>query len=109
MTLDDALGDAGFELVQSTKDGTRRFSLRPNDYLQWWVYIHADDTAEFTWEVELGAYLKSAGFAISVQDELSLMLFPATEVRGPADVDWVVGQIEAAKAHLGSVDLIQGI
>lgn len=107
-TLDDELGELGFELIQHGRGGTRRYVLKTNPYLQWWVLVHADGTAELTWEFELGAYLQMKGFHISVQDELSLLLFPKGEVRGPAEAGWVPGEIARAQDHLGSVDLASG-
>jgi hypothetical protein len=108
MTFTEELAEMGFELVQQSRGGTLRFARRPHPFLQWWVLVHADGTAELTWEFELGAYLKAKGFAFSVQDELSLLLFPTGEARGPADARWVAEQIARAEFHLGGLDLVQG-
>jgi hypothetical protein len=109
MSFDDELAEMGFELVQQTRDGTRRYARRSHAFLQWWVLARPDATAELTWEFELGAYLKAKGFAFSVQDELSLLLFPLTDVRGPADASWVTAEIERAETHLASLDLRSGV
>jgi hypothetical protein len=106
MTFAEEIAALGFALVQSNRGGTQRFAAKPNAYLQWWVHTYPDGTAEFTWEFELGAYLKERGFAISVQDELSLMLFPPADIRGPAEAAFVAAQVEAAEAMLASVDLL---
>lgn len=106
MTFDEALAEAGFELVQQRRNGDRQYGLRSNPYLAWWVLAHTDGTVELSWEFELGSYLKSKGFHISVQDELSLLLFPSAEISGPADADWLASELEAAKARLASVDLL---
>lgn len=106
MSFTDDLGALGFELVQSSRGGTQRFASKPGPYLQWWVHGYPDGTAEFTWEFELGAYLKDKGFALSVQDELSLMIFPRADARGPATAAWVAGQITGAEAALASVSLV---
>ena len=108
MSFADDLADIGFELIQQTRGGTLRFAHRPHPFLQMWVMAHPDGTAEVTWEVELGAYLKAKGFAISVQDELSLLLFPSSESRGPADAGWVAQEVARAQARLGELDLAQG-
>ena len=105
MSFDDYLAELGFELVQQTRAGTLRYARRTNPFTQWWVLAHPDGTAELTWEFELGAYLKAKGFAFSVQDELSLLLFPLAETRGPAEASWLSTEIERAEAHLGSLDL----
>ena len=104
MTFEDELYTLGFTLVQSTRSG-QRFAMRPNRFLQWWVNAYPDGTADFTWEFELGAYLQEKGFAVSVQDELSLMIFPRSDARGPAQGSWVSEQIAAAEAMLASVAL----
>jgi hypothetical protein len=108
MSFTDDLAELGFELVGSDRAGSHRYSMRSNPYLQWWVLVHPDGTAELQWEFELGAYLKAKEFHIAVQDELSLLLFPRTEVRGPADGTWLKGEMERAAAKLDGVDLLRG-
>jgi hypothetical protein len=108
MSYADDLVALGFELVQSDRSGTQRFALRSNPYLKWWIMAHADGTSELTWEFELGAYLKEKGFHVSVQDELSLSLFPKTEVRGPSEESWVKTEIDRAAAVLEGIDLLRG-
>ena len=107
MTLPDELSDAGFELV-GERSGTQRWARRSNPYLQWWVVLAGDGTAELQWEFELGEYLKSKGFHVSVQDELSLLLFPRSELRGPAEAGWIADAIAGAEAQLASVNLVTG-
>lgn len=108
MSLDAALSDLGFELVQERRGGDRQYGKRSNPYLSWWVLTHPDGTAEVSWELELGAYLKAKGFAVSVQDELSLLVFPGAESRGPADAAWLQAEIEQAERLISSVDLLGG-
>jgi hypothetical protein len=107
MTIETELSEAGFELV-GTRGRAQRFARRTHPYLQWWVVLHADGTAEVQWELELGEYLLSKGFHVSVQDELSLLLFPRAEMRGPADARWIASQIEEAEARLRAVNLATG-
>jgi hypothetical protein len=108
MSLDSHLDQLGFELIQERRGGAKRFARRSNPYLHQWVLIHPDGTAEFTWELELGAYLKAKGFHISVQDELSLLLFPSGEARGPADPNWLDDRLAEADGALDAVDLASG-
>jgi hypothetical protein len=108
MSLDAHLADLGFELVQERRGGTKRFARRTNPYLHHWVLVHPDGTAELTWELELGAYLKAKGFHVSVQDELSLLLFPSGEARGPAEASWLDEHLAESDRALGSVDLAAG-
>jgi hypothetical protein len=109
MSIEEALAELGFDLVQRRRNGDLQYSRRGNPYLSWWVLTHPDGTAEVSYEVELGAYLKAKGFHVSVQDELSLLLFPDAEWRGPADGDWLRETIAGAERHLGSVDLLGGV
>jgi hypothetical protein len=108
VSFEEALSDQGFELLDQRRGGTRRYTRRSNPYLRWWVMAHPDGTAELTWEFELGEYMKGKGLHVSVQDELSLLLFPRQEVRGPAEAAWLQSEIEQAERHLGSVDLLAG-
>lgn len=108
MTLEEELDEQGFALLDQRRGGTRRYTRQSNPYLKWWVMVHADGTAEVTWEFELGEYMKAKGLHVSVQDELSLLLFPSQEVRGPAEGEWLRLEIERAEGHLRSVDLLEG-
>ncbi len=108
MSLDTELTDVGFELLQS-RSGSRKYTRRSNPYLQWWVIVNDNGTAELQWELELGAYLHAKGFHVAVQDELSLLMYPKGEAVGPADVGWVADEIARAEAQLSSVDLSSGL
>jgi hypothetical protein len=108
MSIEAELADAGYELLQEGRDGTRRYARRSTPYLQWWVTVYPDGTGELTWELELGSYLKSKGFHVSAQDELSLLLFPSGETRGRADAQWLTGETARFELMLASVDLLNG-
>lgn len=108
MSFDESLVEAGFELLDQRRGGSRRYTRRSNPYLRWWVTIYPDATAELSWEFELGEYMRAKGLHVSVQDELSLLVFPTEEVRGPANEAWLQEQIDRAERHLGSVDLLTG-
>lgn len=107
MTVANELEEAGFELI-GTRGGVQRYVRRSHPYLTMWVVLHADGTAELQWELELGEYLLSKGFHVSVQDELSLLLFPRGEIRGPAETGWIADQIAQAEGRLASVNLATG-
>lgn len=104
----DGLDDLGFGLVQQSRDGTRQFAKRANDYLVYWLISKPDGTAELTWEFSLGQYLKDRGFAVAGADELTLLLFPREEVKGIFEVAWVAGALEAAQLALASLDFASG-
>lgn len=108
MSFETELVDLGFTLLQERRGGTRQYTRRSNPYLKWWVITHGDGSAELSWEFELGEYLKAKGLHVSVQDELSLLLFPSDEVRGPAEPGWIQGEMERAERVLQSVDLLAG-
>lgn len=108
MTFEEALADAGFELLDQRRDGTSRYTRRSNPFLRWWLSIAANGVVELGWEFELGEYLKAKGMHVSVQDELSLSLFPGDEVRGPAEAEWLHEQIRRAEIQLASIDLLAG-
>ena len=108
MSFESELDALGFTLLQQRPGGGRRYTRQSHPYLRWWVIAHGDGTAELTWEFELGEYLKAKGLHVSVQDELSLLLFPSEEVRGPAAPGWLAGEIARAERVLGSVDLLAG-
>lgn len=99
--------DFGFVLVGQRRDGTRQYSLQANPFLVYWLTARPDGTGDFSYEFALGEYLKAKGFAISGQDELSLLLFPDYEARGPLDQSWLAGELEQAQELLGSVDLLR--
>lgn len=107
MTLEEYLTEQNFQILQRTREGANRYVRRTNQYLQMWLTWFPDGTIEFTWEFELGAYLIARGFTISVQDELSLLLFPATEKRGPADAQWLANEILRTEAEIASIDLLR--
>ena len=108
MTIEETLAELGFDLVQRRRNGDLQYGRRSHPYLSWWVLTHPDGTAELSWEVELGAYLQMKGFHISVQDELSLLLFPRAESTGPASDEWLRSAIAEAERQIGSVDLLGG-
>jgi hypothetical protein len=108
MSFETDLDDLGFGVLQQRRDGTRQYTRQTNMYLRWWVTTYPDGTAELTWEFELGEYLRAKAFHVSVQDQLSLLVFPPNEVRGPADAAWLRAEIAKAEEQLRSVDLLNG-
>lgn len=108
MTIEEALAELGFDLVQRRRGGDLQYARRSHPYLSWWVLTHGDGTAELSWEFELGAYLQMKGFHISVQDELSLLIFPRGDATGPATDEWLRATIDAAERAIGSVDMLHG-
>jgi hypothetical protein len=108
VTIEETLAELGFDLVQRRRGGELQYGRRSHPYLSWWVLTHPDGTAELSWEFELGAYLQMKGFHVSVQDELSLLVFPRQEIRGPASDEWLRSAIEGAEREIGSIDMLAG-
>jgi len=108
VTIEEALAELGFDLVQRRRGGELQYARRSHPYLSWWVIVRADGTAELQWEYELGAYLQMKGFHVSVQDELSLLIFPKQEATGPAEAEWLRSAIEQAERTIGSIDMLAG-
>ena len=104
----DPIAELGFELVQRRRDGSRQYGLRANPYLNFWLVVGADGTAQFSWEFALGEYLSQKDLSVSAQDALSLLLFPRTDATGPAEPDWIRERVDHVMALLGSVDLAAG-
>ncbi len=108
MTIEEALAEMGFDLVQRRRNGDLQYGRRTNPYLSWWVLTRPDGTAQLSWEFELGAYLQMKGFHVSVQDELSLLIFPKEEKTGPATDERLRASIEESERYLASVDMLGG-
>lgn len=101
-------GAHGFDLVGQTRGGTHRYARRSNPYLAWQLTVAADGAADLTWEFSLGQYLRDKGFFVSGQDELSLLLFPREEARGPFSERWLVEAVASVERSLASIDLVTG-
>jgi hypothetical protein len=108
VTIEETLAELGFDAVQRRRGGEVQYAKRSHPYLTWWVIVSPDGTAELQWEFELGAYLQMKGFHVSVQDELSLLIFPRQEAHGPGTSEWLQSAIAEAERSLGSIDMLAG-
>ena len=100
--------DAGFELVGQRRDGSRTWTKRPHRYLTYHLTTYPDGTGELSWELALGEYFVAKGLTFSAQDELSLFVFPASELRGPLEGDWLQRSVDLVEGQLRAIDLAQG-
>jgi hypothetical protein len=98
----------GFEVLSRGRDGSVRYGRRSHPYLVWWLTAWPNGMAELTWELSLGQYLRDKGFAVTGQDELSLLVFPREESRGPFDPEWVAAAVKRAEDALASLDFVAG-
>lgn len=102
------LAELGFALLQRRRDGSRQYGLRAHPYLSYWITLTAQGQAELTWELSLGQYLADRGLSVTGQDELSLLLFPAEDIRGRLEAGWAQSAIAQVQSVLGSLDFVAG-
>ena len=100
--------EAGFDLVGERRDGSRTWAKRVHPYLVYHLTTHANGVGELSWELALGEYFRAKGLTFSAQDELSLFVFPSTEIRGMVEGDWLQRSIELMEQHLAGIDLVRG-
>ncbi|HVL80237.1 MAG TPA: hypothetical protein VM840_01430 [Actinomycetota bacterium] len=101
--------DAGFNAVQQRRDGAVVWSKREHRYLIFWLTVHPNGVAELTWELALGEYFVEKGFTFSAQDELSLFVFPTTEITGTMDDGWLQRSMDQVTDRLRGIDLARGV
>lgn len=103
------LNDLGFRFVQEGRGGVGQYSRRVTPYLTCWV--HHDQRASHvlvTWEHAIGEYLDQLGLQVGSNEPLNQYLFPQHDVRGPADVSFVVAELDRIESLLRGVDLLSG-
>jgi hypothetical protein len=103
--FDEALAGLGFTEERSSRD-VRHFALRPNPFLTYWVQVHEQDEALFTWEFAIAEYMATLGLQVGSDERLNTFLFPREDVRGPQDPAWLVQQIDGAESVLRSISFI---
>ncbi len=102
------VGDAGFSLVGERRDGSRTWAKRAHPYLTYHLTTYPNGMGELTWELALGEYFRAKGLTFSAQDELSLFVFPAQEIRGMVDEVWLDTAIGQVEGQLRAIDLARG-
>jgi hypothetical protein len=103
------LEDLGFRFVQEGRGGVRQYSRRASAYLTCWVHHDATDASVLvTWEHAIGEYLDALGLQVGSNEPLNQFLFPQHDVRGVADVSFVVAEFDRIEAVLRSIDLLAG-
>jgi hypothetical protein len=104
MPFEATLGEWSFALDRESR-GVRHYVRRPNPYLTYWVQVHEDGTALFTWEFAIGEYAATLDLQVGSDEHLNTFLFPRRDARGPQDLAWLASQIERTEALLRSVSL----
>jgi hypothetical protein len=98
--------ELGFALERRAR-GVDHYARRPNRFLTYWVQVHDDGTALFTWEFAIGEYAATMGLQVGSDEHLNTFLFPRGDARGPQDEAWLAGQIETTELLLRSFSLIE--
>ena len=103
------LEDLGFRFVQEGRGGARQYSKRVSPYLTCWAHHDRSDAQVLvTWEHALGEYLDQLGLQVGSNEPLNQFLFPQRDARGPADVSFVVTEMDRIESILRSIDLLSG-
>lgn len=91
-TFEDELEALGFRQQNRTATGSVVWSLVFNSYLTFTLHDY-HDTVVFTWVVALGEFLEDKGLVIGSGETSFHELYPARDVRLPAEVGAVEAEI----------------
>jgi hypothetical protein len=103
--FEEALAQLGFNEERSSRD-VRHFALRPNPFLTYWVQVHEEREALFTWEFAVAEYMATLGLQVGSDERLNTFLYPREDARGLQDPAWLVAQIDSVEAVLRSISFI---
>ncbi len=100
-----------FEDLQNL--GFRRVAARRGDewtqqatpYLTYSIHMQDDGQVIFTWELAIGELMSDRDLQIGSNETLNIFLFPKNDARGPAETDFVVGEMERVTRTLTGMDL----
>jgi hypothetical protein len=105
MTFEGTLADFGFTLEREGR-GVRHYVRNPTPFLTYWVQVHEDGTALFTWEFAIAEYAAALGLQVGSDEHLNTFLFPREDARGPQDATWLASQLERTEALLRSISFL---
>lgn len=105
MAFESALGSMGFRLERETR-GVSHHAARPSPHLTYWVQVHDDGTALFTWEFAIAEYAATLGMQVGSDEHLNTFLYPRSDERGPQEAAWLAGQLERTEAVLRAFSLL---
>jgi hypothetical protein len=103
-----ALRDLGFTLSRRSR-GADHYTRQANPYLTYTVQALDDGSALFTWEFAIGEYVAQLGMQVGSDEHLNTFLYPRDDAVGPQDAGWVLAQMDAAEARLGSISLVDPV
>lgn len=104
-TFEDELESLGFRQQGASRRGGRMWVLPFNRHLTFTVHDHHQsgdhpDDVLLTWSFALGEYLLEHGWQLGAGETSYQELYPQRDVRVPADVDSVGGEITRVLASL---------
>lgn len=103
------LSDLGFRLIQEGRGGVLQFSRRRSPHLEFWVHYDPNAaTILFTWEHAIAEYLATRGMQVGSNETLNQFLFPTHDARGPAEIGFVVNEMDRTEAMLAGLDFVDG-
>ena len=107
------MGDfvADLALLGFRRSGSRRgaeWTHQASPHLVFSIHAEDDDAVLFTWELAIGEFMNAHGLQIGTNEALNLFLFPQHDARGPADITFVVDEMDRVKKILSSLDLSGG-
>jgi hypothetical protein len=104
--FEEALAQLGFAEDRASR-GVRHYAYRPNPVLTFWVQVHEDGGALFTWEFAIAEYVATLGLQVGSDERLNIFLYPKEDARGPQAAAWLAEQIDRAEAVLRSVSFLE--
>jgi hypothetical protein len=106
MDFPGSLAEMGFSLDRRSR-GVDHYARRPHRYLTFWVQVHPDGSALFTWEFAIAEYMARLGLQVGSDEHLNTFLYPRQDVRGPQDAVWLASQIDRTETLLRDVSLLE--
>jgi hypothetical protein len=103
--FEDALRDLGFVLERDAR-GIRHYAQRPTRYLTYWVQVHDEGHALFSWEFAIGEFAAARGLQVGSDEHLNTFLYPKEDSRGPQDATWLASRLEVTEALLRSLSFL---
>ncbi len=91
-SFDHQLRELGFRIQGTSRRGGRMWVLAFNRFLTFVLHDY-DDALVLTWAFALGEYLEERGWRSSVTDTSVVELYPQHDVRLPAEITAVEGEI----------------
>ena len=96
----------GFKLIQQDRKGIAQYSWKATRYLTYWLHWNTyDGDVLFTWELDLGDFMHDRGLQVGANETLNTFLFPQYDAKGPAEIQFVVQELDRAEIFLKNVDL----